>query len=71
MGLDVVRLQVVHVIGADRGHPQPVGQIHQFRVQDALLLQPVVLQLDEEPVWTEGFEVILGNLLRRRPVAAR
>ncbi len=58
----------MHVVGRQHADAQPLGQRRQLGVDLALLGEPVVLQLDEEPVRPEDLQVLLRDLLRRRDV---
>ena len=69
MRLDVILLKVMHIVRCDRGDAQPVGQVHQLGVQHLLFRNLMILQLDEEAVRPEDFQVGLGQLLRGGAIA--
>src|SRR5690606_7868357 len=62
VGVRVLAPDVVAVVGGDHADAVPVGELAQHRVQSLLLLEPVVLDLDEE-VLPEDVEVLLEKPL--------
>ncbi len=68
VGLDVVVVQIVHIIGDDAADAEATCDIRQLGIDGLLFGHTMVLQLDAEPVRPEDGKIGFGDLLSGRSI---